>query len=171
MGRANIRSKTARVTSSSSTPAVSAPRDLKKAARITRHAQFVSRIEKKSATATTAKRRRPSKKLLSTLDSLADALSDINASEEAKGVLAQRSDSKKVLKSRPGAMKRKERLVKSECERFGKNLAILETGQQAEGAGMTSWAKLRGFIGATLEKKEEFVEMEKAKETGMEVEV
>jgi hypothetical protein len=67
-------------------------------------------------------------------------------------------------------MKRKEQLLKSECERFGKNLAILETGEKGTEGSMSSWAKLRGFIGATLEKKEEFVEMEKAKEGVMDIE-
>ncbi|KAF8252771.1 hypothetical protein K440DRAFT_631732 [Wilcoxina mikolae CBS 423.85] len=77
-------------------------------------------------------------------------------------------------------MKRKETLLKSECERFGKNLAILEsgkvTGESVTGTGSNSrWAMLRGFIGATIEKKEEFLEMErkekeKEKEAGMEVE-
>lgn len=83
---------------------------------------------------------------------------------------------KKGLKSRPGAMKRKETLLKSECERFGKNLAILESGKGGEAASApaSGWAMLRGFIGATIEKKEEFLEMEKKekeKTMGMEVEV
>jgi len=77
---------------------------------------------------------------------------------ERKGGMAS-----KAIKSRPGAMVKKERLLKSECERFGKNLAILEgeKGEKKEGAVGASWATLRNFIGATLERKEEFVEMEK----------
>jgi hypothetical protein len=147
-------------------------RDPKKAARLARHAKFVSRIEKKSASASgSTRRRRPSKKLVSTLDSLADALPDINASA---GDRAQLEDvlgrNKKGLKSRPGAMKRKETLLKSECERFGKNLAILETGGGEKSESGSPWVKLRGFIGATLERKEEFVEMEKTKEGTMEAE-
>lgn len=62
------------------------------------------------------------------------------------------------MKSRPGAMKRKEKVVKSECERFGKNLAIMQTGLAGEGGTKpSSWAALRGFIEGTMEKKEEFV--------------
>lgn len=67
-------------------------------------------------------------------------------------------------------MKRKERVVKSECERFAKNLAILSEkdalmdGKVGAGAGAgttgNTWSTLRGFIGATLEKKEEFLKME-----------
>jgi hypothetical protein len=79
---------------------------------------------------------------------------------------------KKGLKSRPGAMKRKEKLIRSECERFGKNLAIMtELGAgKGQGGGAVeavttatttgSWRALRTFIGVTLEKKDEFVEME-----------
>jgi hypothetical protein len=151
---------------------VSAPRDLKKAARQVRHAKFVSRIEKKAATASSSKtsRRRPSKKLVSTLDSLADALPELTTRPAELEDAFGRNSNKKGLKSRPGAMKRKEQLLKSECERFGKNLAILETGEKGTEGSMSSWAKLRGFIGATLEKKEEFVEMEKAKEGVMDIE-
>jgi len=71
-------------------------------------------------------------------------------------------------------MKRKEKVIKSECERFGKNLAIMtELGtRKGQGDGAMeavtttttatagSWHALRTFIGVTLEKKEEFVEME-----------
>lgn len=83
-------------------------------------------------------------------------------------------------------MKRKERLLRSECERFGQNLAILEGVHTAGGSGDAAastadtgtaadrgqgaapasrsssnrWALLRNFIGATIEKKEEFLQME-----------
>lgn len=77
-------------------------------------------------------------------------------------------------------MKRKENLVKRECERFGKNLAIIEdVARKAETGGekkettaapQSSWAMLRSFISGTLEKKEEFIEKEKREaEAGMEV--
>lgn len=89
---------------------------------------------------------------------------------------------KKSIKSRPGAMKRKEKIVKSECERFGKNLAIM-TALEEKAAPATAapenplekkapmngtWAALRGFIQATMEVKEEFVK--KPAEGAMEVE-
>ena len=155
-------------------------RNPKKTARLARHAKFVSRIEKKSSrpTAAASKVRRPAKKLVSTLDSLAEALPDMGMSDERRTALESvLGRPKKGLKSRPGAQKRKETLLRSECERFGKNLAILESGKlAADVAGVprpavaSSWATLRGFIGATLERKEEFVEMEKAKEALMDVE-
>lgn len=84
----------------------------------------------------------------------------------------------KSLKSKPGALKKREKLERAERERFGKNLAVLTTsiGAQnmdvesasgntgankesgAEPASTTSnrWAALRGFISQTLEQKEEF---------------
>lgn len=51
--------------------------------------------------------------------------------------------------------------MRSECERFGKNLAIMQTGAiaGATGGGGT-WAALRGFIEGTMEKKEEFVKVD-----------
>ncbi|KAH8147351.1 uncharacterized protein LAJ45_08507 [Morchella importuna] len=81
---------------------------------------------------------------------------------------------KKSMKSRPGAMKRKEKVVRNECERFGKNLAIMAAGMAAaavgEGQGEgqvavavkrpSTWEALRGFIEGTMERKEEFVKKE-----------
>lgn len=67
---------------------------------------------------------------------------------------------RKSMGSRPGAMKRKEKVVRTECERFGKNLAIMQAGNVAggdPGKAPSSWAALRGFIAGTMEQKEEFV--------------
>lgn len=76
----------------------------------------------------------------------------------------------KTIKSKPGAQKRKEKVLREECLRFGKNLAIMNsaTAVAAEGKksgaeqvpAVSSWAALRGFIANTMEKKEEFVQME-----------
>lgn len=77
------------------------------------------------------------------------------------------------LKSRPGAMKRKEKLERMERDRFGRNLAQLTAGsgkndvgkmavEGAEAMGLEAnptasrWAALRGFISQTMEQKEEF---------------
>lgn len=78
---------------------------------------------------------------------------------------------RKSMKSRPGAMKRKEKVVRSECERFGKNLAIMQTGLVVGGGEKKggSWAALRGFIEGTMERKEEFVKGGDEKEALMEV--
>ncbi|KAK4129040.1 hypothetical protein N657DRAFT_609012 [Parathielavia appendiculata] len=104
--------------------------------RLIKHSAFVSRIAKSSSSSSTAskKRRRPSKKLVTTLESLGDALDDIQAEmddavAEGEAMDAEQAREGKVrhksLKSRPGALKRKERLVKGEMERFGRSLAQL----------------------------------------------
>ncbi len=81
----------------------------------------------------------------------------------------------KSLKSRPGAGKRKEKLVGMEMERFGKNLAELaagrtnvvdgdqpgvvgtesQEGSAAESASRERWAAIRGFITQTMERRGE----------------
>jgi len=143
----------------------------KKDKRTIKHSSFVTRIEKANSKAT--KRRRPSKKLVADLESLANALPD-DMDGDAGGVVE--SGNAKIrhrsLKSRPGAMKRKEKLETMEKERFGKNMAQMVTGaataptQSAEGstaeaangsgASSTRWAALRGFIQQTMEQKPEF---------------
>ncbi|OBT70100.1 hypothetical protein VE03_00409 [Pseudogymnoascus sp. 23342-1-I1] len=140
----------------------------KKDKRTIKHSAFVNRIEK--ANTKTLKRRRPSKKLVATLESLADALPDFD--DDGNGGERIVGDAKikhRSLKSRPGATKRREKLEKMERERFGKNMAQLsattETAPALEGqphaaaAAATSnkWAALRGFISQTLEQKPEFV--------------
>lgn len=68
----------------------------------------------------------------------------------------------KTLKSRPGAMKRKNRLETMEMERFKKNLAqmsqpaAVSTTGTAEPKTGDRWAALRGFIGQTMETNPQF---------------
>lgn len=143
----------------------------KKDKRTIKHSAFVNRIEK--AHKKPLKRRRPNKKLVTTLESLGDALDDVL---ENGGIEERAKEGKirlKGLKSRPGAMKRKEKLERMERERFGRNLAQLTsgTGTGKENPGMeiggiegevetsstaSRWAALRGFISQTMEQKEEF---------------
>lgn len=127
--------------------------------RLIKHSAFVNRIEK--AHKKPLKRRRPSKKLVTTLESLADALPDAGDSEQIVGDAKIRH---KSLKSRPGATKRREKLERMERERFGKNMAQLAggnahaDGEEAQKAATANrWAALRGFISQTLEQKPEFV--------------
>jgi len=135
----------------------------KKDKRTIKHSAFVNRIEK--ANTKSGKRRRPSKKLVTTLESLADALPDFDEGEKTVGEAKIRHRS---LKSRPGATKRRERVEKMERERFGKNMAQLTAGTAAPAVGAggaatpasgtaSRWAALRGFISQTLEQKPEFV--------------
>lgn len=78
----------------------------------------------------------------------------------------------KSLKSRPGAGRKKEKLVAMERERFGRNMALMAAGGTAAtkdaGSGMgksergggvenggskEKWAAIRGFISQTMERK------------------
>jgi hypothetical protein len=128
----------------------------------------VSKVEKSYKKA--PKRRRPSKKLVTNLDSLADALP---AAEEGDGndVSEQVNIIKhKTLKTRPGATKRKEKLEQMERDRFMKNLAQMtqieangttsaaaSSDSQAEPPSTSSrWAALRGFISQTMEQQAAF---------------
>ncbi|CAK7246367.1 MAG: hypothetical protein STHCBS139747_007996 [Sporothrix thermara] len=91
-------------------------------------------VEKAGIQKKQPKRRRPSKKLVATLESLADALPDVSSSSsgvpsntadydtEWKGIKRARHSS---IKTRPGSLKRKEKVVQAEIARFGQNLAQL----------------------------------------------
>lgn len=116
----------------------------KKDKRLVKHSSFVSRIEKANSTKS-LKRRRPSKKLVTDLDSLKKALPDL----PDDGDLQELKEGKmrlKSLRNRPGALKRKEKLVQSEVERFQGSLARLNAisattqgaGPQAYGGGESS---------------------------------
>ncbi|KZF26766.1 hypothetical protein L228DRAFT_235790 [Xylona heveae TC161] len=141
----------------------------KKDKRTIKHSAFLSKIEK--ANSNTKKRRRPSKKLVADLDSLVSALPD-NDDDEVQDETATARIRHKSLKSRPGAMKRKDKLEKMEMERFARNMAQMvesrpnqpssndaaSSVQAAPTPSTTSdrWAALRGFISQTMEQKPEF---------------
>ncbi|KAH7189542.1 ribosome biogenesis protein SLX9-domain-containing protein [Fusarium flagelliforme] len=137
--------------------------------RLIKHSSFVSRIQS-ARISKSAKRRRPSKKLATTLDSLADALPELEeADAEQQGKIRHKS-----LKSKRGALKRKERVVKGEMERFGVNMATLAAQQEksvgdekmaeekkdtpAPAPTANRWAALRGFISSTMEQNPAFAE-------------
>jgi hypothetical protein len=79
---------------------------------------------------------------------------------------------KKSLRSRPGAMKKKEMVERMERERFKKNMALMIAGtatQAAHGSSMASdgglttqnatngrWAAIQAHIKQTMDQKEEF---------------
>ncbi|RAL12052.1 FAM207/SLX9 family protein [Aspergillus homomorphus CBS 101889] len=138
-------------------------RTTKKDKRLIKHASFVSKIEKSSKKSN--KRRRASKKLVTNLDSLADALpeaeEELNASSNQVNIIKQ-----KTLKHKPGAMKRREKLEKVERDRFAKNMAQLSSMEAAAptipnatsdtNAGPNRWAALRNFISHTMEQQPAF---------------
>lgn len=87
----------------------------------------MSRIVKPNQT--TPKCRRPSKKLVTTLNSLLDALPDSEELISCKG-LNNNEVNVKSLKSQPGVMKRMAKLERYEKIRFDQNLAhIIRVGQ------------------------------------------
>lgn len=119
------------------------------------------------------KRRRANKKLVTTLEGLADALPDVADLVElqGKGGVGQRQS----LKSRKGSMKRKEKLERVERERFGRNLAVIMGsrvqgeekmevgGEETEGAEERKkevvkgrFAALRAWVGTNMEKHPAF---------------
>ena len=99
----------------------------KKDKRHIRHASFVSRIEKTSGGAgkKPLKRRRPGKKLNTTLGALADALPDLD--QDSLAQLQVGKVRHKSLKNGKGALRRKEKIVRGEVERFGISLARLNS--------------------------------------------
>ncbi|EGO51955.1 hypothetical protein NEUTE1DRAFT_89802 [Neurospora tetrasperma FGSC 2508] len=129
--------------------------DSKKDKRTIKHNAFVSRIAKTvpgssgSGSSRKLKRRRPSKKLVTTLESLGDVLGEISneiredqesgktmdAQQEAMGRVRHKS-----LKTRPGALKRKEKVVKTEMDRFGRSLAQLATVKEPAAAAAAAAA-------------------------------
>ncbi|KAI0486249.1 ribosome biogenesis protein SLX9-domain-containing protein [Xylaria cf. heliscus] len=168
------------------TPSTDGFTNTKKDKRIIKHSAFMSRVEK--AHQKPLKRRRPGKKLVANLESLADALPDLLADGETEEGLRQLREGKvrhKSLKMRKGALKKKERIVKGEMDRFSHSLAQLNamgassagTDMQVEGQGQAGdaqtqaqpeaqgpaastasrWAALRGFISSTMEQNPAFV--------------
>ncbi|KAI0013512.1 ribosome biogenesis protein SLX9-domain-containing protein [Xylariaceae sp. FL0662B] len=163
--------------------------------RAIRHSALVSRIEKAGTAAAKQqkRRRRPGRKLVANLDSLAAALPDLLADGETEEGLRQMREGKvrhRSLASRRGALRRKERVVRAEVERFGVSLARLNAvggGQNMEvdrdGSGdagadgnartqdsapapastANRWAALRGFISATMEQNPAFLGKQDAK--------
>lgn len=151
----------------------------KKDKRIMKHSGFVSKISARPGGAKVLKRRRPNKKLVATMESLADALPELN--NEADGNVEQLREGKvrhKSLRSRPGALKRKEKVVKGEMARFGASMAALaktgETEAPVAAGGMeieedrgeaaaapapstsNRWALLRKHISSTMEQNPAF---------------
>jgi len=132
------------------------PRITKKDKRKIKHTVLISRIEKSASKI--QKKRRPNKKLVANLESLADALTGID-DVEAKGEVevGQAKIQRKSLRSRPGAMKRKEKLEKVEKERFNQNLVQLASGSRT-GAIQDRWAALKNHVQSTIEVKPEFAQ-------------
>ena len=122
-----------------------------------KHSSFVSKIEKSSAK--TQKRRRPNKKLVANLESLADALPDGGADgdvELGQARIVQPKVKLESMKKSKGAKKRKEKLEKLEKERFNANLVQLASGAQGATAVQDRWAALKNHVQSNMEVRPEF---------------
>ncbi|KAJ5670770.1 uncharacterized protein N7477_006133 [Penicillium maclennaniae] len=137
-------------------------RTSKKDKRQIKHATLMSKIAKSSKS---QKKRRPSKKLVANLESLADALPD--AADESHDAASQANVIKqKTLRHKPGALKRREKLEKVERDRFARNMAQMsglqtqatESAEPSAESNPTAnrWSALRSFISQTMEQQPVF---------------
>ena len=137
----------------------------KKDKRRIKHAQLISKVTK--PTISKVRRRRPNKKLVTTLDALANALPDDGEGDPEANAGSTAIDQvnvikRKSMKSRPGAMKRKQKLDNNERDRFARNLAQMAVpladssavmNASTSGDAAAKLRALRGFISQTLEKR------------------
>ncbi|KAL8415110.1 hypothetical protein RB594_006083 [Gaeumannomyces avenae] len=193
--RTTLRAKLAKVQTSSSTSAARAPPpaisssgplfpDTKRDRRLVKKSTFLGQIRSKSgASGGVTKRRRPSKKLVADLDSLAAALPELDDDDDDDAGPQQRQQQQpgkvriKSIRHRPGALKRKEKLVRAETQNIGRSLAFLSglDGKAADGAGAggggvvapaasaptaNRWAALRAHISGTMEQNPAFLPKE-----------
>ncbi|PTB39311.1 uncharacterized protein TrAFT101_007891 [Trichoderma asperellum] len=182
--------KTFRENASTSDSFLSSKRDK----RTIKHSSFVSRVTSTTSARVSKKAlkrggRSKTKKstTLNSLDSLADALPELAAGEGAAEILSGKIRHQS-LRSKKGALKRKERLLKGEMERFGVSMAQLSSmPAQPQNGGLPAekhaaapasstnasasapapapavsnrWAALRGYISATMEQNPVFVNKE-----------
>ncbi|KAL8953856.1 MAG: hypothetical protein Q9222_000302 [Ikaeria aurantiellina] len=167
--RSSIRSRASRTGGTASNPTQLPPNPRaqdsfgtrKKDKRILRHSALMSRIEK--STPWHKKARRPSKKLVTNLASLASALPDVPAATTETPIAKIRHRS---LKSQPGAMRKKESIIAVEKDRFNQNMAQMAISQgsadqsasrdgksRASSQAASKWAALRTFIQQNMEQR------------------
>lgn len=121
-----------------------------------KHSLLLSKARKSAGVTKTLKRRRPSKKLVTTLEGLEDALPELEE-QMVKAKTGQTVESGfKSLGSKPGVRRKRERIEREERERFGKNLAVLSMAkpENAEGGGTggtsNRWAALRAHLKTSM---------------------
>ncbi|KAH0491072.1 hypothetical protein TgHK011_002515 [Trichoderma gracile] len=155
--------------------------------RTIKHSAFISRVASSSSNriskSKTRRRGAAKSKQLSSLDSLADALPELADGEGAAEILDGKIKHQS-LRSKRGALKRKERLLRGEMARFGVSMAQLSSvpaAAQTQGTALNKnpvtetktpeetkqpvpppavsnrWAALRGYISATMEQNPAFV--------------
>jgi hypothetical protein len=122
-----------------------------------KHSLLLSKARKSAGVTKTLKRRRPSKKLVTTLEGLEDALPEL----EEQMVKAKTGQSAEIgfksLGSKPGVRRKREKIEREERERFGKNLAVLSMAKpnSVDAGGETSgtsnrWAALRAHLHSSM---------------------
>ncbi|KAI4198616.1 MAG: hypothetical protein LQ350_005146 [Teloschistes chrysophthalmus] len=174
--RSSSRSRAFKTRSTSSNPirhthaksaSLSAFGTSKKDKRIIKRSALISRIEKSKHKQ--KKRRRPSKKLVVSLESLADALPEAPSRDEAGATEASAGKIRhRSLKSQPGSMKKKEKIIRLEKDRFNQNMAQLTAihpsaverddvshAMSADNGGQIAhrWAALKNFIQQNVQQR------------------
>jgi len=122
-----------------------------------KHSLLLSKARKSVGVQKTLKRRRPSKKLVTTLEGLEDALPELEE-QMLKVKTGQNAEGGfKSLGSKPGIRRKREKIEREERERFGKNLAVLSMAkpENIEAGGQTSgtsnrWAALRAHLQTSM---------------------
>lgn len=118
--------------------------------RATKHAKLLSRVQKNATRGdhkNASKIRRPKNKLATSISSLEQALPSIqDGSCPMADLISSKNLPSRTLKSRPGASKRKEKVIASEIQRFGKNLALMQTAKSQSQPGHERWEAIRKHI-------------------------
>lgn len=125
--------------------------------RTIKHSSFVSRIGKArrpaAASSSSSKKNKNKKRraaeasgkgLAATLQGLAEALPELTEEDGNIGDLARGRVRHRSLKSRPGALRKKERLVRGEMARFGASLAQLSSVREVPAAPAGAVGGARG---------------------------
>ncbi|KAI4280955.1 MAG: hypothetical protein L6R38_004043 [Xanthoria sp. 2 TBL-2021] len=169
--RSAIRARASKTSSTTSNPtrhthpkAQNAFSTTKKDKRMIKRSALISRIEKSKAQP--KKRRRPSKKLVADLEALAAALPDAPPRDDQVTETGIARIRHRSLKSKPGAMKKREKIISREKDRFNRNMAQMaavqspasgqidtsqSTSTDADGQSRSKWAALRSHIQQTMD--------------------
>jgi len=126
-----------------------------------KHSLLLSKARQSAGVSKSIKRRRPSKKLVTTLEGLEDALPELEeallmGNKKSLGIDGK-TETFKSLGSKPGVRRKREKIEREERERFGKNLATLSLakpanagGEAVQSATSNRWAALRAHISTSM---------------------
>ena len=135
----------------------SAFRATKRDKRTIKHSALLSRIEKSKPSSKKRRVRRPSKKLITNLQSLVETLPDVLERKNGETLFGDPGIKHTSLKSRPGALKKKEKLIAMEKEIFNKNMARMiqhdDVNDKTEHDTAKRWAAIRGSIQRTMDRQ------------------